>query len=142
MGLISALRWYIGELERRLPLKVTLETSGERRDLPLAVRTALFRVAQEALTNVVKHAAAEQASVHVIFAPEKVEIVVRDSGRGFDPAQRKPGAGWGLLGMDERARLLGGVCVVDSAPGAGTRVAISIPLPLEGKPNHEIAAGG
>jgi signal transduction histidine kinase len=92
------------------------------------VQDQLFRIAQEAVANSVKHAEARHLDVTLSFEPEQVRLRVRDDGRGFDPA-RAPGAGdghFGLVGMRERARALGPL-VIDSQPGAGTAVEITVP---------------
>jgi signal transduction histidine kinase len=93
----------------------------------------LFRIAQEALTNVAKHAAATQVDVSLTLDAQQARLTVRDNGRGFDTASRRAGAigdaGWGLLGIEERANLLGGQAVVESSPGAGTQVGVTVPIP-------------
>jgi PAS domain S-box-containing protein len=102
--------------------------------LPLKVETALYRIAQEAVGNAVRHAAARavRVCVRVRRSPDRAEMTIRDDGRGFDPdgLPRRPGptAGLGLTGMRERARLLGGAVTVSSRPGEGTTVAVRIPL--------------
>jgi signal transduction histidine kinase len=129
LGLPAALRWYCNDLQHRLPLQVSVEISGESRDLPAEVKTALFRVAQEALTNVVRHAEAKNARVCLDFGPQAVNLDVQDDGCGFDLEQAEAAArpSWGLLGMQERANLLGGQLTIHSLPGTGTRVHVSIP---------------
>ena len=98
------------------------------RPLPPRVEVALYRVCQEALTNVARHAGAGRASVRLVATPEAVRLVVEDDGRGFDPS-RVDGDRQGLVGMGERVEMLGGTLDVQSAPGgAGTRIEATVPL--------------
>lgn len=129
LGLPAALRWYAGEVQNRVSLKVNVEVSGEARPLPSEVKTTLFRVVQEALTNVIKHANAQKARVLLRFGEEGVSVQVQDNGVGFDPARVKSASrpSWGLVGMEERATLLGGRFSIASRPAGGTRVEVYIP---------------
>jgi signal transduction histidine kinase len=134
LGLPATLRWWADEIEGRTPLKVTVDVIGEEQSISPPVRLALFRVAQEALTNVIKHAQAETASVTLKFNAENVSIDVKDDGAGFDLNQVMSGKvppSWGLLGMQERAALLGGEVNIESQPGQGTAVQINIPYLLK-----------
>jgi signal transduction histidine kinase len=94
------------------------------------VKTALFRIVQEALNNVVKHANTKKANVFLKFEPATVSVEVADEGRGFDlqAAGSSGRVSWGLKNMEERAVLLGGRFTVQSRPGEGTKVEVSIPL--------------
>ncbi len=135
LGLGAAVRWYAKELQTRAGLEVSVEVVGEHQPLTPAVNIALFRVTQEALTNVIKHSAARQAWVRLSYDRREVRLLVQDDGCGFNTAlpfasSRSP---WGLLGMQERAALLGGSFRVQSAPGQGTQVEVVIPYPkMEG----------
>ncbi|UCH59736.1 MAG: sensor histidine kinase [Anaerolineales bacterium] len=129
LGLAATLRWFAGEVQSRTPLRVNFEVIGHTSELPSEVRTALFRIAQEALTNSVKHAAADNASLRLIYSNRKVTLQVSDDGCGFDMqvhnlAQR---SSWGLEGMRERANLLGGTFQIMSSVGSGTMVEVTIP---------------
>jgi signal transduction histidine kinase len=107
------------------------------------VETALYRVAQEALTNVQKHARTNQAHIKLARRGRKVRLEVRDEGRGFDPATVSgnggPGERVGLSGMRERVALLGGELKITSKPGAGTSLMAEVPLPASERreTNHE-----
>ncbi|MCL4395139.1 MAG: GAF domain-containing protein, partial [Chloroflexi bacterium] len=133
LGLIPALRWFV---ESRLQADGTLfslEVRGFERRLFGDLETTLFRIAQEALTNVSNHANATQAQIVLSFEPQRVIFDIRDDGIGFDATQvfdvqDTSGRGLGLLGMRERAELLGGTLTIDSTPGAGTRVRVEIPV--------------
>nr|MBP6440409.1 sensor histidine kinase [Caldilineaceae bacterium] len=133
LGLVAALRWYLQAYERRRQIACRFDATGDEAALPVEYKTVLFRIAQEALTNVAKHAAATAVTVELHIVPAQVNLVVSDNGRGFDPAAvtsqrtQHPG-GWGLVGMRERALLLGGECVVTAQPGAGTTVRVTAPL--------------
>jgi signal transduction histidine kinase len=92
------------------------------------VETVLFRVAQEALTNVQRYARATECRVCLCYEKERVQLQVSDNGQGFDPAQPFTAPhGWGLAGMKERAESMGGTFLVESAPGNGTVIEVSIP---------------
>jgi signal transduction histidine kinase len=129
LGLPAALRWYAKDLQTRAPLTLQVEVAGEQRPLTPAIKIALFRVAQEALNNVIKHSSASQAWVRLGYDAHGVSLCVEDNGCGFDAAARaiplRPS--WGLLGMEERATLLGGRFALHSEPGRGTRVEVVIP---------------
>jgi signal transduction histidine kinase len=128
LGLAAALRWYAGEIEQRTSLNVDFDIKGDRKELPMEVMTALFRVTQEALNNVVKHAEAQNAFVYLIYSDESATVVIVDDGRGFDPnSQNRDRRSWGLEGMRERASLFGGEFNIYSQPGQGTQVEVTIP---------------
>lgn len=131
LGLVAALRWYADEVCKRAPLKVDVSVEGSRRRLPPEVETTLFRIAQEALTNVVKHAQAQRATIRLHFAEAEVRLVVVDDGCGFVPEEilrpGQPRQAWGLLGIQERAALVKGKCSIRSQPEHGTEVMVTIP---------------
>ncbi len=130
LGLIPALRSYVGGLAERAGLHVDLRVAGEARRLPTAHEVALFRLVQEALHNVRKHAGTDAAEVDVAFAPEEVRVTVADHGRGFDPATAAGAADrLGLRSMRERAELFGGSLSLRSAPGRGTTLTACVPVP-------------
>lgn len=107
--------------------RVTFEATGGARPLPVRVEVGLYRIAQEALANVLQHAEATRADVRLVATPAEVSCTVADDGRGFDPAALPEGR-YGLIGMRERAKLLGGTLRLESAPAGGTRAAVVIPL--------------
>jgi signal transduction histidine kinase len=100
---------------------------GETR-LPGEIETALYRLFQEALTNVVKHAHATTVSILLVRRDGRVMAIVEDDGRGFDPAEARAD-GLGLVGMRERAGLVGGRLTIEAAAGAGTTIAVEVPVP-------------
>lgn len=132
LGLIPAISWYAEKTLARAGLELKLDAEGLKRRLPSTIETALFRVVQEAITNIVKYAAASRVRIWLKFSDSTVTASVEDDGRGFD--LRRPQcngnglSGLGLLGMEERMRLLGGSFRIDSSPGSGTRLTFEIPL--------------
>ncbi|MFB3818319.1 MAG: ATP-binding protein [Candidatus Methylomirabilales bacterium] len=128
LGLAPALEWLTQGMAERAGITIRVQAPVGR--LPAPVETALYRIVQEALSNAVRHARAGKVEVEVSETDHGVEAVVRDDGRGFDAAAaaRAGDRGLGLLGMRERAESLGGKLTVQSAPGAGTRLAVRIPL--------------
>jgi len=139
LGLAAALRWYAEAVQGRAPLEVAVEVIGEPQEIPSVVSTALFRVAQEALTNVIRHSEANYALVVLEFCSSTVRLRVEDNGRGFDPGVlRNPARpSWGLLGIEERAHLLGGTLEVRSVPGEGTTIEVVVPYRREAEVVHD-----
>ncbi len=129
LGLPAALRWYCGEIQERSGLHVNLEITGDVKELPTEMKTALFRVAQEAMTNVIKHAHARHVSIRLDYLVDVVFLEIEDDGCGFNLQllERARRASWGLIGMEERATLLGGKLEILTEPGCGTRVRVTIP---------------
>ncbi|WP_369147378.1 sensor histidine kinase [Streptomyces sp. R44] len=111
--------------------RVRFSVSGTPAELPTPYEVALLRIAQSALANTVRHAAASRAEITLSFMDASVTLDVVDDGRGFDPASVRPSSdgGFGLPAMRSRAESLGGTFTVESAPDQGTAVAVSLPLP-------------
>jgi signal transduction histidine kinase len=107
---------------------VEVEVRGARRRLPGEIEGQLFRVAQEALTNAVRHGRPERIVLEVAYDEAAVRLRVTDDGRGFIVTERAPGSGFGLTGMRERVESLGGHLELESRPGTGTHVAAVVPL--------------
>ncbi len=145
LGLPAALRWYAGEIKERTGLEVNVSFEGEPVTIPSAVKTTLFRVAQEALTNVVKHANASAVCLSLTYLEHGVHMRVVDDGCGFDVDRiQTQERSWGLIGMQERSSLLGGEFRLISRPQEGTTVEVDIPYQPERVAEHEdsVAAGG
>ena len=134
LGLLAALRWYVQSFHlHRADIEVELTIQGDNVRLPRQMETAFFRIVQEAMTNIAKHAQATHVTITVKVEESSITTTVEDNGRGFDVNrtwQRQP-SGWGILGIRERAKLLGAECHIESAPGNGTRVQIRAPLVSE-----------
>jgi len=131
-GLDSALARYVEETAEHSGLAIDYQYIGppDRHRLPGRVEVTLYRIAQEALTNSVRHANASRVSTVVLQTSSEVTLVVEDDGRGFDAeaVQRDTQACLGLTSMRERAELLGGTCIIESRPGSGTTLRVTIPL--------------
>jgi signal transduction histidine kinase len=130
LGLPAALRDYIQTFSRRTGIEAKLEVSSVRERLPAPTEVTLFRIAQEGLTNAAKHAQASRITVALAIEGHNLRLVIEDNGVGFD-VERALGAemrkSLGLIGMEERCRLLEGELLIQSRPGEGTRLAISVP---------------
>jgi len=137
LGLPAALRWYAGEIQTRSQLPVAVEIHGDPRPLPGAVNTALFRMAQEALTNTVKHANARHAWLRLRYGTEAVTLTIEDDGVGFDTVRKGKGGAWGLLGMEERANMLGGTVQIMSDSGRGTLIEAAFPFQAGARTDDE-----
>jgi signal transduction histidine kinase len=124
-GLVRALRSYVDALGQRSAVVIEMSADEVARPAP-AVEDALYRIAQEALHNVLKHAAASRAEVRVKRGDNGLRLEVVDDGRGFDPTSIPPGH-LGVAGMRARAGLIGGRLEIDSAPGRGTVVRVDVP---------------
>ncbi len=133
LGLVPALRGQIQSFEERSGVHADLVIEGFVQRMSTDLETIIFRIVQEALTNISKHAAADSASVTLAFEAENLRLRIRDDGRGFDtseilgstPADQQA---WGILGMQERVALAGGTWEITSAPGEGTVIEIEIPV--------------
>lgn len=131
LGLVPALRWYVKNKIEPLGLQVDFKVEGFKQRLSGDLETALFRIVQEALTNIMKHAEARNVSISLAEKEDRWVAVVEDDGKGFpvqkilktDPKER----GLGLFGMEERANLVGGELDIYSQPGRGTRLRVRIP---------------
>jgi PAS domain S-box-containing protein len=127
LGLVPAIEWLVSNFSQRSGVATTLK-ADEELELREPYATAVFRIVQESLVNVGKHAAATEVNVSIEQVGDAVELVVQDNGKGFiTSAPRKPQS-LGLMGLRERAQLLSGSVSIDSAPGEGTRVSVRIPM--------------
>ncbi len=151
LGLATALRTLAARYDHEAPdgLSVVVEASAFPRSLPAAAEVAAYRICQEALTNVVRHARARHCTLELVLANEKersaaLSVEIRDDGCGL-PVDRR--AGVGLASMRERAAELGGTCSIESVPTGGTRVMAILPLPsltpsaVENEPSPELTVG-
>jgi signal transduction histidine kinase len=132
-GLDTALGRYLEETSRKTNIEMDYQSSGpaDAGRLPDRLEVSVYRIVQEAITNVVRHAKASRASVVLLRTRQHVTVLVEDDGCGFDPAVPPAKPRLGLTGIRERATLFGGVCTVESEPGHGTTIRIKIPLDEE-----------
>jgi len=137
LGLVPTLRWYIEEYSKRTRTAVHLQTTGLQKRLSAKIEILLYRVIQEALTNVAKHAQAESVILSLEKKDVHVHLYITDDGKGFEvkryfsspPMIRR---GLGILGMKERVELAGGTFFIDSDLGQGTRISIKVPIVKRG----------
>ena len=132
LGLSAALRSYAHNSLDAAGVEVYVEAAGQEKRSPPEVEIALFRIAQEAIANIARHAHAESVYISLEFKEKSIAVQIEDDGIGFDHSQGfsagAGGKGVGLLGMKERAELLGGTLVIDTRPGGGTRVSVEVPV--------------
>ncbi len=124
-GLVAALQVRLAAVEARAGLQTDLTVEGERR-LPIVIEQELYRIAQEALNNVMKHARAQHVTVRLQFTDKTACLQVRDDGIGFDPLTARNAGGVGLRSIEERAAKVGGQVALESSPGEGTTVTVEI----------------
>lgn len=125
-GLVAAIDHLIGDLSRQEELRVDFDHVGVDRRLPPHLETAVFRIVQEALTNVARHSGSHHAVIKLEGTPLAISLDICDNGCGFDRSS-VPAGRFGLRGIEERARLFGGRAQIDSAPGRGTRLHVEMP---------------
>ena len=136
LGLVPALRQLVSKLEERKILKTDFQVNGKERALEKHVEVTLFRIIQEGLNNIHRHAGVSEGRLRLLFSPNDLSILISDEGRGFDMAEteemRKSGTGnghFGILGMEERAKLIGASLNVISNPGEGTKIHVKLAYP-------------
>jgi signal transduction histidine kinase len=131
LGLIPTLRWYIQNFSNRLNICSNFETIGLEEKLPPQIETAFYRIVQEALNNIAKHAQADRVEVSLMKRDSKIHASIRDNGKGFDLDKvlhsESPERGFGLAGIQERVSLLGGQMDIQSRSGFGTLIHVEIP---------------
>jgi PAS domain S-box-containing protein len=139
LGLTEAVEWLAETNLEAMGVTVNLETVGVERRLPNKVETALFRIIQEAITNISRHAEAESASISLEFEDDYIAVHIEDDGQGFDfdkaIGSTRTGRGLGLLSMRERVELLSGMLDIRSQLGQGTQINIQIPVNWKETPN-------
>ena len=134
LGLVPALTGLVQEFSDRTQIETHFQLRGHEQRIQAEIETIIFRIAQESLTNINKHAQATEVSVFLDFGDTAVGLRIRDNGRGFNPQEilhSDPKQQWGLLGIRERVSLVGGTCDIVSWPGDGTMIQVSIPLNRE-----------
>jgi len=139
MGLIPTLRWYIQSFSSRLNIYSDFRAVGFEEKLPPQIETAFYRIIQEALNNIAKHAAADHIEILLERRNSVMRASVTDNGKGFDLGKvlhpESPERGFGIVGMQERVSLLGGRIDIQSTPGSGTRISVEVPFQKEDRGN-------
>jgi PAS domain S-box-containing protein len=130
-GLATALRNYCGEFEKLTDIRVRFQADGTFSRVPLPVASHLYRICQEALRNVARHAKTDSAEVRIRWADDVLLFSVEDHGAGFDPSELEHPGGLGLVSIRERARLVNGTVDVQSSPGKGTCITVRVPVPAD-----------
>ncbi|RKO66176.1 sensor histidine kinase [Desulfofundulus salinus] len=131
LGLVAALKRYVADFREQYGIAAEFSFFGQDRRLPVSTEVTLFRIVQECLNNVRKHAAAHSVLIKMEVLPERVNLLVRDDGKGFDLEEVKNSSrpeGYGLINIRERAQLLNGSVQINTAPGRGTAVYVTVPL--------------
>jgi signal transduction histidine kinase len=126
LGLDAAIDWYVSTVERQLGVAVDYSREGSAAAVDAAIGIQVYRVLQEALSNVARHAGTQQATVRLAVGAERLVLSVEDRGKGVDPYQTARGLG--LVNMRERAALVGGTLAVEPRPGGGTSVRLVVPV--------------
>jgi two-component system CheB/CheR fusion protein len=133
MGLVAAMEWQLAEFQKQSDVAVSFRSNVEDLILPSESQTAAFRIFQEALTNVARHAQASAVEVTLEARADNLQLVLHDNGRGIPPEALVGKESLGLVGMRERAQQLGGFMDIRSTPGEGTTIGVRVPLGPAGR---------
>jgi two-component system sensor histidine kinase UhpB len=136
LGLAAAVEWQAADLQKRTGIKAHVRAALSERELPREIATALFRIFQESLTNVARHAEAKNVRVSLREQSGRISLEVSDDGRGITEADMNKADAFGLLGMRERIAPLRGQCEIHGVPGQGTTVSVSVPLDISDRPER------
>lgn len=128
LGLVEAIEWQAGQFENRTGIAVQYDSSVEQIDLNNTQSTAVFRILQEALTNILRHAQATKVTILLKQEAGEFSLAIKDNGKGFTENVKSDAQSLGILGMRERAHLMGGEIKIESAEGRGTKIALHIPI--------------
>jgi PAS domain S-box-containing protein len=137
MGLVPTLEWYFERYTERTGVRVQFQEEIGRDRYSSGLEITAFRIIQEALTNAARHAGVEQVSVEIRSDPEGLWLLIEDKGKGFDPQEALAQRSAGIAGMQERARLVGGHLILESAIASGTRIAVVLPPSRPQDPGEE-----
>jgi PAS domain S-box-containing protein len=128
LGLVAAMEWQAKEFTRRSGIECRFDLAGEEPVLEPDEAVSLFRILQESLTNVARHAQASVVRVSLDVGPEEVRLVIEDNGIGLSEERRKDDGSLGLMGMEERAQVIGARLSIESVTGRGARIVVDLPL--------------
>jgi signal transduction histidine kinase len=138
LGLSAAVEWQVDQFQKRTGIQCDIRDDHGEIALPDHCATAFFRILQESLTNIVRHANATHVKVELRLQGSWLSLTVRDNGCGLPPGGRNKYGSFGLVGIEERIVILGGTCAVFSEPGGGTTVMVS--APVVGGPEQPVLA--
>ena len=138
-GLVAAIEWQVEAFEEHTGIATDLTVEADDTGLPPALQTGVFRILQESLSNVSRHARADHVEIVLRRDPTELRLEVRDNGTGFAASKLNEPLCYGLTGMRERAIALGGAFRIEGQPGQGTTVAVTLPLdgPGDGEPSRD-----
>lgn len=128
LGLVAALQWHAGQLRSSTGIKIYIDAPEEIDNLPADIKTGMYRIFQESLTNIIRHAEAKKVEIQLIVENKMIILHIKDDGKGFDILASSKKKTLGILGMKERSLNMGGEYIIGSYPGKGTSVMVSIPL--------------
>ena len=128
LGLLAAIEWQVGEFQKRTGIRCSVRSGIDGVELGADISAALFRVVQEALTNVVRHAAASSVKIELSTDGRDFHLSFADDGKGTTAEQLSDMGSLGIVGMKERISRVGGEFKIQSQPGQGTRIDISLPI--------------
>jgi signal transduction histidine kinase len=128
LGLLPTLLWHFDQYTAKTKVRVDFKHAGLQKDFSPEVSVAVYRIVQEALTNIVRYAGVNEVTIRAWVDQETLRLWIEDKGHGFDPKKLSVGTSSGLYGMRERALALGGKLSIDSTPGVGTTVTAELPL--------------
>ncbi len=127
MGAVGGIRWQAEEFQRRMNIQCVFTVDNEHHPIDPQCSTALFRIVQEGLTNIARHANASAAVIHLSLSGENITLEIRDNGRGITDEEQLKVNSFGLLGMSERLKPLNGTLTINGTPGRGTTLTVVIP---------------
>lgn len=141
LGLVPTLRKFTQDFEEKAKVHTSFEMTGKEIRLPSAMEAAIYRMVQEAFSNVFKHASASHVSLDISYSPQLITLTIQDNGVGFSvEATEQPqsrNSHFGLVGMKERVELIEGRMIIDSKPGQGTKIVIEIPMTPDQRKENE-----
>jgi signal transduction histidine kinase len=138
LGLVQALEWYFERFTTQTKIRVQFESPDTDPQIQRQIANSIYRVVQEALTNVARHAHATTVRVILKAKHRGVKLHIEDNGIGFDPTAKEASTSGGIIGMQERISLLGGTLQVRSKPGSGTRIIVEIANLIGGKKKRDL----
>ena len=130
-GLLPTLLWYFEKFTKQTGIRINFKHDGMQAPLVPEVNTAVYRIIQEALTNVVRYANVKEVEVRVVVDGHVLSLEIQDHGSGFSPSKLAANASTGFSGMRERALALGGKLIIETHPGKGTRISAELPVSHE-----------